>query len=113
MEYYNLAKNNSTNPHFPKFRGNVMKVTDGIFAIRIERLLPMKNRKLADSIYLYLSDIGDDVYMSIIDQKYPDLIPCLDAIKTLIKLTRCRNDAHHENIKLRGDIPVIIDPMVE
>lgn len=58
VSFYNCASKNQDNPHFPKFRGHLMQIVEGIYAIRMEKLthVPVKNEKIQIRILGYINE---------------------------------------------------------
>lgn len=105
-----LSKSHSDNPHFPKFRGNPIGISDVMVAIRMEIL------QFQESIE------DDEKYRSInsrlnlgrnLDEWLFKDFPHLEDACSLIYYgmsSVCFRDSHDGNIMFRGNIPVIIDP---
>jgi len=115
------------NPHFPKFKGKMMKVTDDYSAIRMERLTPLpdnyETRLYATRISLYTkliqnksgraANMNTEEIMRDIDEiekeqpgiKYACAIIGNNLKKEII-------DIHNENIMMRGNVLVITDPAI-
>ena len=120
IEFYKLAIKNQDNPHFPKFKGKLIKINNNLFAVRMEKL-----QKLADfNIFSYISDeINDNSFknrilkneniIASIKEKYPKLVKaCIGIYNILESKPYLTLDLHSENIMMRSDhTPVIIDPL--
>lgn len=115
-DFVSLAMQNQNNPHFPKFHGKMIKVTDDYNAIRMERLTPNKSRELTELLedYLLVLD-GSSEYVSRL-KLWPLLLknPKLKKACTLIakKLLNTHYlDLQPENIMMRGNTIVFTDPV--
>lgn len=123
-DFINLISS-SNNPHFPKIRGSLVKINDSYSAIRMEKLKPNHDSKLADLMDVYLNDgkneDGEDLdslpsdydsYMEDLFKKQPKLQEALDDIKNhLIAGKGHGSDLHGDNIMWRNSTVVIIDPI--
>lgn len=110
------------NPHFPRFRGKLMKVTDRYYAIRMETLTPFpkttENQLLAMQIDDYIAEIkrGNQMLssqmatMDELEKTQPGIKKACELIGTTLSSRII--DIHLENIMLRGDTIVITDPVV-
>jgi len=133
--YYKYCRANQNNPHVPKIKGNLIKVSDDTFCVRMEKLTPYPEtpeyKKLYDHIRYTLFKMMDDAYTGIrnphgwqpsqkelvmrqeaqdfIKQKYPQLYKVLDALAN--HGTDWELDLHAQNLMLRGDTVVITDPI--
>ena len=121
-EFVNLVKSNS-NDHFPKFRGDLVKINDAYSAIRMEKLNPNTDEKIASYLDYYISDgkTDYDEYFNGFDEEEADDViydmfesdPSLRSACNLIKSKLAKKfniDIHDDNIMWRGTTPVIIDP---
>jgi len=118
------------NPHFPKFKGKMMRVTDDYYAIRMERLTPLKintddSRKLARNLSTYTKLIQQKAgrrqpdnekiiaineYMDELDEEQPGIKYACNIIGNNLKTETV--DIHDENIMMRGNVLVITDPVI-
>ena len=120
IEFYKLAIQHQNNPHFPKFRGKMMKVNKRFYAIRIEKLTELANSPSAEPIFrgaqAYLRANGfSGSYIEQIKNEFPLFLEALDIIKDCLNTSNVnlRFDLHNENIMMRGECPVITDPFGE
>lgn len=115
-DFIKLAMQNQNNPHFPKFHGKMMKVTDDYNAIRMEKLTPNKSKALAELLedYLLVLD-GSSEYVN--RAKLWPLLLKNPKLKEACKLI-AQNllnihylDLQPQNIMMRGNTVVFTDPV--
>ena len=120
IEFINLAMSNP-NPHFPKFKGKLMKITNHYYAIQMERLSPIDYVEMRTMMYA-IDNYTSDIYysgkasdaslanMEEVEKKQPGITKACEAIATTI--TRGRSlDMHRGNFMMRGNVLVITDPV--
>lgn len=130
-KFVELAQTNP-NPHFPKFKGNLIKVTKDYYAVQIENLSPMpKTPSNYGSGILSSSTIGYalndytrmlhglgptwipankiDTIMDDLEQHQPGIKQACKLISDLPFIP----DIHEKNIMLRGKTIVITDPLMD
>ena len=116
ISFIELARKNEANPHFPRFYGKLVKVTNDYYAIRMEPL----DRYRYDStlIYVYMRDRNyyrdnepsDQFYDAMeLMEEYPLLQQACDII--LDNLQNFKIDIRNDNLMLRGKTIVITDPI--
>jgi hypothetical protein len=119
--YCEIVLTNQSNPHFPKFRGRPMLIIEtlngAVYAIRMERLTPHPNTSEIRSLIDYMgSRMGRSGYnvtkerAAAYRKAYPKLNAAISLIKGLLKYG-CVGDFKYANIMMRGDVPVLIDPV--
>jgi len=112
-----MVSQNQANPHFPKFRGQPMRIYDEIYAVRIERLSALPETQWGTMIANYIESVidGYKIEDSQIQRQYPKLKAACILVRRLIKVMggECEGDFKAENIMMRGNIPVIIDPVYD
>jgi hypothetical protein len=113
LRFLNWAIRNQHNKYVPKFRGRVVKLSETIFAVRIEKLVDSGNRKVQELVYMLqdwedvLEGIYDDSTYSI-KQSDPDLIEFCKFMRDHAKLV----DMHLGNVMSRPNgQPVVVDPL--
>jgi hypothetical protein len=129
MAFVNMVIKNP-NPHFPKFKGKMMRVTDDYYAIRMERLEPMPDKtELGDSMsiaikieryMIYRNDpdsasspeaIADtENFMQILESSQPRIRRACDLVVDKLVPTYLL-DLHSANIMQRGAVMVLTDPI--
>jgi len=125
MAFVNMVMKNP-NPHFPAFKGKMMKVTNDYYAIRMERLTPLPdNTPLGPSFLLaahmlkYIlmvsgdEDYQDEVYadfMEKLEDTQPGITQACDLIGNKLLPTYLL-DLHSANIMQRDNVIVITDPV--
>jgi len=104
MRWLRFCMNNQQNPYVPKIRGKVSKLTSIFYAVRIEKLKPI--RGMHDSVDQFATIISrwED------DNSYRTNDENINSILDLFNKNSNIFDLHNENIMMRGDQVVIIDP---
>lgn len=117
--YIKWVLKNQNNPHVPRIRGGLMKINEYAYAIRMEKLTDMlpKNPDIVKLVNM-LSKIDEPSDLTSneihwIDKNYPQLIKVLWEIFDIIENSTFSLDFNVYNIMLRGETPVITDPMVD
>lgn len=110
---------NQGNEHLPKIRGKPFKINDGVFAVRMEKLdnLPKNwdQNPVIDTI-MYSHIKSSKTKEKLTNLGHADLIPVLEEIEKLAYDDHSKNwakDLHSANLMMRGNIPVITDPIVD
>ena len=133
LNFVRMTKQN-VNPHFPKFRGSPIPLTDQVHAIRMERLVPFQHNSasaLNRGIYALLGllehshrhweseqelaflSAQEQQDIKLLFKKWPQLKSAVHLIiQHLVKHTdKIFLDLHDENIMLRpSGAPVFTDP---
>ena len=124
--YMDFVKVVTVNPniHFPKFKGKMMKVNDNYYAIRMEKLSETIDHGTAHILKAYINKgkypktyngpKASTTYaisqMNDLEKEQPGITTACDIIaKTLAP--KYVVDLHTENIMMRGNTLVIIDPV--
>lgn len=120
LKYLRWVKLNQNNPHVPKIKGNLIKINNQTFLIRMEKLdklsLPRDtNLSRLVSILSKSTNVRNPDHMPEEDQMfledhYPDMMDVLRSISTIRNATI---DIHDENIMMRGNVPVLVDPVMD
>ena len=114
LAWINYVANNQSNEHVPKIKGKPFRINDGVFAVRMEKLSPFRDSPIADAVlYGQTNEYNKE---NLTRLGHTDVIPVLNAIQHLAygDLTKdWRVDLHIGNVMMRGDIPVITDPIVD
>lgn len=129
LKYIHAVAKHQSNPHLPKIIGKPVKISSGVYAVRLAKLTPWKmNRNNPD-------DIALDWLLSYIDvanwreeletrgmektkeavinflEKWPKFLDALELINSLnAQNSDVGLDLHDDNVMLDGKCPVIIDP---
>lgn len=109
-------------PHFPKFIGKVVRVTDDYYAVRTEPLTPYRgDSTLIDRYIRYRDAKWEDpqglTAMQFDDavefmEEHPTLRVACDLLKDhLLTNPEFRTDLHNGNIMMRGSTMVLSDPV--
>lgn len=112
LTYIKWVIDHQSNPNVPKIRGKLIKINDNTFAVRMEKLKPLLGSNY-DSKLVSLLDSNPrtwaDNQIEYIKDNYPGIIQIVDELKK----HNWKFDMHHNNIMMRGNIPVIIDPVAD
>jgi hypothetical protein len=120
LSYVKWAIANQSNPNVPKFKGKLIKVNNDTYAIRMEKLTEFKYssyqighpmRRLHDLITAYAGvyNVGKDD-LKWLKNTYPGICAIVSQYK---KNPDFKFDMHAGNIMMRGNIPVIVDPIYD
>lgn len=120
VAFYNLVKNQN-NKHFPKFKGQMMRIAAEYYAVRMERLQPMPKRLYGYSSYIIAYTIEDYVegdtasaeqidIIKVLREKQPDFLPACEYVKENLK-GQYYLDFHTNNMMMRNETIVITDPV--
>lgn len=113
LEYVAAHQNNE---HVPKLRGKPFKINNDTFAIRMEKLTDLpgnwRQNVFLDAIVGGVP-LRKHVTTTLIDAGHPDLLEVLSAINDIAYVKRTHTaDLHAYNVMMRGNTPVITDPLV-
>jgi len=122
FDYIQYARQHQNNPLIPKFKGNIIKINDNTFVVRIEKLHRISRNDQYNSLVGIISSIGDKSDIEWFMNNDPSRIQTLrhDYPKIFELMVDLMNtypshvlDLHRGNIMQRenGDL-VVIDPMV-
>jgi hypothetical protein len=119
LSFIKMVKSSNNNPHFPKFYGNPIKITDLYYAIKQENLQEYRGNYVPIRRYIeYLisrTKIGynsDFEEVEEIIHDYPRFDEACKMIAELVKSNSNINlDIHQFNIMKRGRTLVFIDPI--
>jgi hypothetical protein len=116
--FMNLAMQHQDNPHFPKFKGKMVRVTDDYSAVRMERLEPMRDRKITQALSGYIEELAGEEYAYASKRviwplrfKNPRLKEACNLIATLIGDRFGLDLEGTGNIMRRENTLVFIDPI--
>lgn len=117
LAWLNYVVAHQSNEHVPKIKGKPFRINDKVFAVRMEKLDRMSdnwydNELLSNIAYGGISRDAKTAFKAL---GHPDLIPVMDAIYAMSHDTTkdWRVDTHGGNIMMRGNVPVITDPLVD
>lgn len=120
-----------SNPHFPKFKGKLMKVTEDYYAIQMEKLSPLPEQSIGYSnINISSSGLGyaindyvrlkkglgnnyiaPDKVKTIMEELEVSQPGIIEACDLIAGMTEAYPDIHKNNLMLRGNTLVITDPI--
>ena len=129
-KFIELVQSNP-NPHFPKFKGKMMKVTNDYYAIQMERLSPLpadakaySNIDAGSSTIGYAlndytrqaaglpnNDLSANLIPTIMDELEKTQSGIKEACSLIASLSGVVYDIHKNNLMLRGNTLVITDPV--
>ena len=128
LKFLEIASNNQSNPHFPKIIGKPIKITDHAMGIRLEKLSPWPASRsptdmAIDWIIAHLDFPNWKTQLDLPHYKHikPDVVKLLkkwpqlpNAMLQFVKFEENNPglglDLSNDNIMMRGDCPVIVDP---
>lgn len=102
IRWISFCLKNKTNPYVPKIKGKVVKVTDLVYAIRLEKLEPFSRVQGSEFMSHY--------YKWQNDPKYKSGDKDLDSVFEHFSKNKKLLDLHGENLMMRGKQVVVIDP---
>lgn len=102
------------NPHLPKIKG-IIKINDDTYAVRMERLTPIpRNAEPAMTLIRKIADI--DTYGDLSDEDAAWVEKTLPGVAAFFKsfpLSDYEYDLHSQNLMMRGNTVVIVDPIYD
>lgn len=118
LAWINYVAKNQSNEHVPKLKGKPFRINDGVFAVRMEKLKRMPDTWWDDPL------LDKVVYGGITSKNKEELkeLGHEDLATVLVDIHHLAHgninndwntDMHGGNIMMRGDIPVITDPIVD
>ena len=116
LRYISYALHNQNNPNVPKIKGGLIQIDPYTYAVRLEKLKPVPDNCAIENVnqlnwilnYVRSMKDLDKEDKTWIKDTYPGVMAALNMIG---KNKDDVIDLHHNNIMLRGDIPVLIDPV--
>ena len=118
LAFFKYVRQNQNNPNLPKTKGNVIKINDDTFAVRIEKLQPI-GRELFLDVQYYINlmlreeNIDPESYGATELAKAKAAYPGIYEIVVALNSMPFQTDLHQENIMARGNVPVIVDPVAD
>jgi hypothetical protein len=124
LKFLNWVSQNQNSPYLPEVRGKPLKITKDVYAIRLERLSPIRGNNpqfsLMNTWHNYkLYDVRDEeefkkLFKMLADaelyQSQQDFIDFLFELSKFVKsISSCEVDYHDANVMQRNDILVVID----
>ena len=114
--WFKFSKENQDNPFVPKIKGGLVKITDDAYACRLEELDPFVDNlndisKIFWGVFLetdgFVNNVSYIIHKSFGQDIYVDAV-----LKNFMAFRKTYGmlDMHQDNIMLRGDQLVIIDP---
>jgi len=124
FKYFNWARENQDNPHVPQIRGKYIKINERLYAVRMEKLIPVTRdyefiRKYIDpkipvvdpqSIFL-ATMILSPKNSEFLENNYPKMVEVKSFIHSVVKVGA--DDLHNGNVMKRSDGTLVVtDPLV-
>ena len=119
LYYFKYIRAHQNNDNVPKIKGNVIKINDDTYAVRLEKLTPIAN-DLYNHLYACIramvqvegvADIHKDtaLFLGKFKKEYPGIY---SVVRDMMKLP-WRLDLGKANIMMRGNVPAIVDPIAD
>lgn len=123
IEYFHYARQNQNNPHVPKIRGKLVKLSRTAYAVRMEKLEPVSHKLIMDhyidpailndlrkrSWGITLEDIFSQENEDFLEENWPQLLNLRREVWDQIAYKN--GDFDGEQWMARGKILVWIDPI--
>lgn len=116
LDFVKVAMADQSNPHFPRFKGQLFRITSDTYAVRTEKLshifsnirdlLNLTDRWKGDKLTAQQEEYLTDVHM-------PKMVPALNALSELAKAHGYKLDIHAGNVMDRNGTMVLVDPIVD
>ena len=117
LTFVRLASRNH-NPHFPKFFGKPIRITDNYFAVRTEPLQPSTNLEEVEIIDRYIIAKRDNMngWWRPEFEYFSDKSELREACDLIAMMLRQSGhdficDVHLKNVMMRGSVLVLSDPV--
>ena len=116
IKWLKFCRENQDNPFVPKMKGNIVKITDIIFAVRIEKLNPYHGARINDNdlnqtMLNILENFQYKIYKAKDAMPEPTGNKWIDDIINVFEQHENLLDIHSDNFMVRNDGQiVIIDP---
>jgi hypothetical protein len=117
FKFFEFVKANQGNPYLPKIKGKYIKITNGVYVVRVEKLESMNQNNPKHKMF---KDAVEDIYSPAHIKNRAIRIKKIDPLlyDTLMKINKIRGtgeqlDLHNGNFMFRGDTGVIIDPIYQ
>lgn len=125
QKYISLISSNP-NDHFPKLKGKIVKINSKYNAIRMEKLEPISDSDFMKlglgPVYHYLNYLKDPNISPLSDENKQDVLTKIDQLESdqpgikkafeILAKNFKSFDIKPDNFMLRGNIIVIIDPVL-
>lgn len=118
LSYLKYAIRHQSNPNVPKIKGKMLRISDTAYAVRMEKLAHYTetdpDSDIATLAWIlrgisYFNDLKEDK-QEWLQETYPGIYSIL---KDLDTSSSFRFDIHGNNFMMRGNTPVITDPMID
>jgi hypothetical protein len=125
LQFYKYFKKHQNNPNLPKRLGPIIKIGPDSYAVKLEKLRPISPGewnivdKILETFQEYFISLNyDPDYEMTSDvkrmmQQYPGMYEIANALfYSNVFSSNAYPDLHSGNVMMRGNVPVIIDPLV-
>jgi len=121
LKYFNYVKKNQHNPHIPRIKGSYIRLGNDAYIVRLEKLQKIsmdQYEKVEYIIDVFSSMLDNDSSSTEITPMQAQLIDSYHGIYEILVAIKYMfgesyTDIHYDNIMMRGNVPVIIDPVVD
>lgn len=112
--FLNYVFEHAKNPYVPKLKGKIIKLPNNYSLVRIEKLKRI-DVDLFNGILFAANNPHDKPLIKTVNQTYPGLLDFIAELKDMVKYSgnTIAFDLHRNNMMMRGETPVIIDPFAE
>jgi hypothetical protein len=111
LYYVKYIKDNQANANVPRIKGHTIAINDDTYAVRMEKLSPPDEDIIEDLEYMA------GILSLSLGERPVDVEPIIEAYPGIYKIftdliqSGYRLDVHEDNIMMRGNVPVITDPV--
>lgn len=119
-KYIRWVIKNQNNPHVPKIKGNLFPINKNTYVVRMEKLTPIDFGAIDQNTRKLISilDSFEDSSISTgknrwLKETYPGIWNILQELEHIGNQNNVSLDIHMNNIMMRGDTPVITDPLYD
>lgn len=117
LDFLKYALANQSNPNLPKIKGKILRINNDTYAVRMEKLTSFRQGKHQSKDLIDLADILDRMQWgseSGTDKEWlTATFPGIAHIFKDLHGSRWPFDLHDGNMMMRGNVPVVIDPIYD
>ncbi len=121
--FFNYARRNQNNPNLPKIKGSYIRIGNDAYAVRLEKL-----REVTRDEWIKIEEIMDNIQEMVykvsydgewtpeeiaLKKQFPGIYEIISAMWNADIFQNSHPDIHSGNIMMRGNVPVLIDPVVD
>ena len=116
LHFLKYALANQSNPNLPKLKGKILKINDNTYAVRMEKLQSTRSAEITPTL-IELFQIIENIHYRTRKNKdtnwlknnYPGIYKIINDLQD----GDWPFDLHDKNMMMRGNVPVIIDPIYD